>query len=398
MNYRAIIDICRENSRISKKVIDDFLIYYAASLNNLEKQMSREFDAFKHASGEIGEEWVNRLKAQYLAHRIFREEGLIRKLLNHAELKRLTGEEMKFLREQSEQPWRFSFSVIVEEPEEDFFLMEDVFSEERFLLYSPGVTDTAKERPVRLWFNLIAYNGACWQSYGPIGAFNSFDADDIFFFATELDPALEDEEDVNLHIWKDPVPYMMLLSGSALPVTIHRDDELVSVLAEYDLESINSKAFDKNFTKEYSGEVYRFMLKGWEEHPHFSTIYYDESKKIILLSAFTDIGFERLVEALRECGHDFPDEPSLRVHPTMLVTAEKILGKEPELNEYEKLFRKKPDKESEAMLEKLNKFMSMVIPEINAGRKPDIDALAAKAGLDIKSARDFWNQIREKFE
>ncbi|MBN1132123.1 MAG: hypothetical protein JXR52_08710 [Bacteroidales bacterium] len=398
MNYRAIIDVCSENSRISKRVIDDFLIYYAANLNNLEKQMSREFDAFRHASGEIGEERVNRLKAQYLAHRIFREEGLIRNLLNHAELKRLTAEELKFLREQSEQPWRFSFSVIVGEPEKDFFLMEDVFSEEQFLLYSPGVTDTARERPVRLWFNLINYNGACWQSYGPIAAYNSFDADDIFFFATELDPVVEDEEDVILHIWKDPVPYMMLLSGSALPVTNHKDDELVSVLAEYDLESINSKVFDKNFTKEYSGEVYRFMLKGWEEHPHFSTVYYDESKKIILLSAFTERGFERLVEALRECGYDFPDEPSLRVHPTMLITVEKILGKEPELNEYEKLFRKKPDKESEAMLENLNKFMSMVIPEINAGRKPDIDAMAAKAGLDIKSARDFWNQIREKFE
>jgi len=95
--------------------------------------------------------------------------------------------------------------------------MEDVFSDQEFLLYSPGVTKTLEDQSIILWFNLISFNGACWQSFGPIGTYKSFEPDDIFFFATELNPEIADEQELLANLEENPIPYMMLLSGGNYP-------------------------------------------------------------------------------------------------------------------------------------------------------------------------------------
>src|SRR3546814_12868247 len=76
--------------------------------------------------------------------------------------------------------------------------MQDVFTSQKFLLYSTGVTQILSEHPVALWFNLIAFNGMCWQSYGPIGHYQSFRPDDIRYYASELNPREWFEKDAEL--------------------------------------------------------------------------------------------------------------------------------------------------------------------------------------------------------
>ena len=58
----------------------------------------------------------------------------------------------------------------------DFFMMEDVFTEKQFLLFSPGVSNVLLSAKPMLWFNLIGSNGTCWQSYGPVVYYNGFEA------------------------------------------------------------------------------------------------------------------------------------------------------------------------------------------------------------------------------
>jgi len=70
-----------------------------------------------------------------------KEGGHIEKILGHPALRQLKREEINFLLKQAEHPWRFSFSVITNVPAEDFYVMEDIFSAEQFLLFSPGITD-----------------------------------------------------------------------------------------------------------------------------------------------------------------------------------------------------------------------------------------------------------------
>ncbi|HUX56430.1 MAG TPA: hypothetical protein VMV77_05620 [Bacteroidales bacterium] len=396
-DFKTIKLFCEENSIISSKVIDEFLLYYAAERNNLEHEMDQRFESYKHITRKFQKEWINRLKAQYIAHKVFKKDGLIKSYLSHTALKELDIKERNWLKFQAEQPWRFSFSVIKNRPAESFFIMQDVFSDQEFLLYSPGVTNTLKDQSVILWLNLIAYNGACWQSFGPIGGYKSFEPDDIFYFATELKPDIEDEQELLANLEYNPVPYMMLLSGANAPLIYNKEDQLVHVMAEYDLDTINTKSLTKSFKTEYNKGVYRLSLKRWSGPPHFSQSYFDENKKIILLSSMTDRGFRVLAEGLNEYGYNFSADPFLRVNLSMISAASDILKRKIRLNDYEDLFSIETSPADQENLDKLNTLFRLVLPDINAGREPDIEALAVKAGVDIKTARDLIKHIMGKF-
>ena len=172
--------------------------------------------------------------------------------------------------------------MITGEPDNDFCFMKDIFSGEEFLLFSPSVSQMRSSGCAILWFNLIGFNGSCWQSYGPIGAYNSFQPGDIYFFATELKPHIEDEAGVMEDIEKNPVPYMMLLSGSSYPLTFHKEEQVVYLMSEHDLNTCNTAALTKGFMTEYDSGVYRFTPQKWEAHPHLAQAFYDENLKIML--------------------------------------------------------------------------------------------------------------------
>jgi len=42
--------------------------------------------------------------------------------------------------------------------------------------------------------------------------------------------------------------------------------------------------------------------------------------------------------------------------------------------------------------------MGLLIPYVNEGTKPDIAALSGKTGLDIKTAKDLYQMINDKFD
>jgi len=386
-NYDDLRNICEKNSRISARVVDDYLIAYAAGHHGLGKQMEKRFASYRHVGKKLGKENLNMLKSQYLVHRVFQQEGLLGKFLKHPALGRFTGDERDFLMQQLKEPWRFSFSRIVDEPAEDFYTMEDVFTGERYLLYSPGVTRIRSSASPLLWFNLIGFNGSCWQSYGPVVYYNSFEAGDIWFFATELNPGLEEPGEVPADVERNPLPYMMLISGSTLPLTFHKEDQLLFLLAEHDLNKLDTAVMKKSFKSEYDQGVYRLTLKQWGQHPHFAQIFFDEEEQLLLFSAMTHRGFTRLVEAFNAAGHAYPAEPYLEVNMTMLSTASEILQKDIVLNEYLDLFQLDSDPESEKILEDINAFIALVIPDINAGIEPDIEEAARKTGVDLETAR-----------
>jgi hypothetical protein len=205
--------------------------------------------------------------------------------------------------------------------------MQDVFCGEHYTLFSPGITELIhKEHPI-LWFNLVGFNGMCWQSFKP---------DDIFLFATEIRSDIEDEAAILEDVENNPIPYMMMLSGANFPLTYHKNDQMVQVMSEFDLDSINTKELRKSFKAEYNNGIYRFTLNNWGEYPHYVNAYYYERKRIIILSAMTDRGFRALAAGMNSYGYDFPDESFIRVNTSMLVTAKDIFKKkEIILNEYD---------------------------------------------------------------
>ncbi|HTF17398.1 MAG TPA: hypothetical protein VK658_04955 [Chryseolinea sp.] len=261
VNFNALKYACDQTSRISATVVDEFILHYAAAKDNLAREFDLRIASYKHLTKTEAESaWVRMLKSQYIIHRVFKSGGLLRKYLNHAEIKRRSQSEQEFLKEQLLVPWRFSFSVISATPAPDFYQMEDVLSGESFLLYSKSVTQTLKEQSAVLWFNLIAFNGSCWQTFGPLNAYQSFDLDDIFFFSTELNPGIDSEESLAQYVEKNPIPYMMLLNGAMMPVTVNKADELLIVFSEHEVESIDVEKLKDHFKVEYNSDFFRITL------------------------------------------------------------------------------------------------------------------------------------------
>ena len=394
-NFNKIKGVCDENSKISTKVIDGFLLYYAAGRNNLEQYMEKGFSSYKHITKNLQLEVTNRLKSQYIIHKVFKKDGLIKSYLDQSAVKNLNIHERNFLEFQAKNSWRFSFSVIRNSPAENFFEMVDVFTNEEFLLYSPGVAKTLEGQSIILWFNLISFNGTCWQSFGPIGAYKSFEPDDIFFFASELDSQIEDEEGLLQNLENNPLPYMMLISGGNYPLILNKKDQLVHVAAEYEIDKMDTKRLTESFKTEYDNDVYRLSLKNWSEPPHFSQAFYDETNSVIVLTAMTDRGFAELAKGLNEFGYDFSSDPLIRVNLTMITTSSAILKRKARLTNYDDLFIKDTSPASVKELDSINKFLNLAIPEINAKRQLDVETLAIKAGVDLQTALNLVKHIQE---
>lgn len=391
-------DLCQRTSAISNRVVDGFLLYYAANRERLEPEMKRLFSRYRRVTASLPPGAVNFMKAQYIAHRIFMNGGLIRGYLNAPEIKRLPEEDRAYLSQQAEHPWRFSFGEVRLTHAHDFFSVDDVFTGENLLIYSPGMTSTLRETGVRLWFNLLAYNGACWQTYGPIGAYLAFEPDDIFFFATELNPAIRNEKDLMADVARNPVPYMMLLTGSRYPVLFHRKDQMVQLLAEQAADPVNMYAARAHFTIGYSEGCYRLALKRWSGFPHFAIAYYDEHEHTLALTAMTDRGFRQLASRLRAAGFNAPEEPDVRLNSAMHTTAEEILGKVIHVNSYEKRFPEKETPEEDQALAQINEVLELALPEINAGRQPDFRRLAASTGVDPETVKQILERTMRNIE
>lgn len=395
-DFTAIRKTCEKNSRISERVVDDFLLNYAARHKGLEKKMNTHFGSYRNVLSRFDKSTVHMFKSQYIIHRVFREGGLINKLIKNPALQRFGGEEQQFLQQPLSVPWRFSVAEITAKPAEDFFTMQDAFTKKEYLLFSPGMNDMQKSNPPLTWFNLIGFNGSCWQTYGPIGAFQSFDSEDIMFFASERDHDIQEEEEVNADMEKDPLPYMLLNSGAAYPRTFHKEDEFIHHLSEYDLAKLDTSRLKKGFTSEYADMLYRFTPHNYGEHPHFAAVYYDEMAGIILFTAATRRGFQHVVNTFNSYGFNFPVVPYLRVRPQMVLTAEAILKREIDINEYEQFFKEQSDPETSDTLDRMNEFTGLVLTDINAGRKPDIEDAARKTGVPLETAQDLANVLIDK--
>ena len=395
-SYNELKKVCNINSSNLVRVVDDFLAPYAAGQSKVAERVDKLFSRYKSVIGKLPSEWQSRAVFQYLAHSIFKEEGLIRVYLKHSALKRLTRYEMAFLEFQADHPWKFRFSTILSNPVEDFYLMEDVFSGEEFLLYSPAVTSLLKTQKAALWFSLVLFNGSCSQTYGPVVPFNGFEADDIYFFATEVNHLIEDEEDLMSEIDSNPLPFMLLISGSNLPVLVSKHHRMLHVMAETDVDTLDTRKFKSSFKTAFSHGVFRLTLKRWGGPPHFAEAFYDENEKLLLLSAMTERGFAELSAALRACGLEIQPDPDVRVSPTMVSTASDILGRKIDLLKYSGLFEVDQSPEKQEGLDRLNKLMYLALPAINAGVQPDIMSIAEKTGYDPETAADIIRQITEQ--
>jgi hypothetical protein len=399
IDYQRLEEICKRNSRSSADVVDR-MIHYIGRREKLDTKLAQKLTKYKQIVRKFESSTVPLFTSQYIGHCIFRANGLIHKYLNHREFKDINEEERAFLELGAAHPWRYSFSVVEGQPADAFYEMQDVFSGEKFLLYSPGAHETLKSRSVVLWYNLIGFNGHCWQSFGPIGAFAGLESYDVYYYTAMLMPDHWplNEEDIINYIDKNPVAYFMLLSVANLPFVSSAGEQMVHMSAEYDCELANIQNLKKDFTVEYNQGIYRLKLKKWDDAPHFATAYFDENEEFLRISAMTEIGYRKLVDMFNKYDYDLSYVPDFRVNPAGIMAAKSILKKDLTEEPYESLFRKKTTKAEQKNLDQINHFLKLLMPEINSGRKPDLAMLAKKAGIDLQTAKEFSKHLMDRLK
>jgi hypothetical protein len=396
LDHKELLARCSNNSRLIVSVVDEFLVYYAAARDRLDIEFDRKMERFRHIRDDLPKGSLGLFKSQYIAHRVLRKGGLINKYLSHAKIRALEAPAQEFLHFLADNPWQFRFSILVGSPATDFHDMIDVFTGESFLLYSGNVSALQSEKNPMLWLNLVGYNGMCWQSFGPVMSFQSFDADDIAFFASENAPIMRDDDDILEDLENDPLPYLMLVNGSQMPWIFQEDQESVHVCSEVDCRDIDIKSLRKHFKVEYAENVFRITHKKWSGPFDFGEAYFDELKGVFFLTAMTERGYTAMQALFMKHGIELPDEPEVRVHPAMLALTEKLLKRHLQLNPYSELFEEEED--DPEMLAPMNNFMELLIGHVNQGKKPDIDLLAKEAGIDPGQARELYASVLEKIK
>lgn len=385
---------------MTSTVIDDFLIYYSASQDKLDRKAKKRLARYRHVSKDLPESWSNMAITQYIGHEIFKKDGLINRYVNHSGLDHLLDEEMEFLEFQAENPWRYSFAEVAGHPANDFFEMDDVFTGESYLLYSPGLKKTLISQKITMCFNLISYNGKCWETYGPIAAYRGFEPSDIRYFATQVNQGYWFENDRELveYVESNPVPFMHLIAGALIPRTFHVDDQIVQVTAEYQDDSFDSDLFRDLFKIEYSNEVFKLTQEEWYQFPHFAAAYYDEKEELLFLYSMTDRGFRYLVKQFNSCGYNLSFEPDFRVNTGMVELTNDLLKKEINLNPYDRFFSNELEEEDSGNMESINTMLSAMVPLLNAGEQPDLEMMSITYGLPIETVQALYDQLRSRLD
>src|SRR3546814_18207946 len=100
-DYKAIQDHCRKTTEGGLSILDDFLIYYAADREKLDRELDNRLAPYRHITRNFDPSWVNYFKAQYIAHQLFKKGGLIHKYLIHSAVKYLTYQKRTSLERKS---------------------------------------------------------------------------------------------------------------------------------------------------------------------------------------------------------------------------------------------------------------------------------------------------------
>lgn len=398
MKFSEIKAHCEAMSALSREVLDDFLLYYVAIKENLGREADALEKKYKRVVRTLPESYLKSLKAEYIAHRIFRKGGYIAKYLNRPEIRNLPGDQYSFLEVQSMKPWRYSFAEIVHKPADEFFEMQDAMTGERYLLYSPGMKATEAEFHPTMWFILISFNGQCWQTYGLIIPFRDFTADDIIFFASELNSFAVNEDSVIKEVEHNPYPFFMLLSAAVSPAIVARGHQILHLQATDVVGQLPAEKLQRQFSSERKKELFQFTHVTMGEFPHYAIAYYNEQNGDLHRTAMTEAGFAELTKAFQGAGCDLSEEADVAVSLAMLSTAETILNKKITLNPYAELFRKNKGGGDSEEIEKLNHFMELAASCYNNNKDPDISKIAAEAGIDKETAWRVWEQVIGKLD
>jgi hypothetical protein len=393
IDYQKIKLKCAEDTELSIRALDKYLLHYHLDKTPNRVSLQVILSTYWRQLVDLESQSVDLLVAEFTAHQLFGQKHLIQEYLKDPEILKLPDAEYQYLEWHAKHTWRFSFAVIQDNPEPGFFNMLDLLTNESYLLYSPGLQKICKTGVPRLCFNLISFNGLCWQTYGVVICSRAYTWDDIFFLSECINPEIEDEEDIAQEIESNCFPFLLLVLGMNSPIVTSQGCEIIFCGATDYCQSINLDQLHAKFIVATKGRIVQMKSHEMSEFPHDAVAYFDPKKKEIIRNASTLEGFEFLTESLRESGIELETGADYYVTPAMYNAAEKIIDRKISItSEYGILFIKPASKEDE-LTKRVNKFVQMILPNINSREKPDIEGISFAAGLDSNLGEELWEKF-----
>jgi hypothetical protein len=171
--------------------MDEFLIPYAAQREELDREMIRLMKPHVQIIKEWDKQVLPYFMGEYISYRLLKRNGLLEKYLDHKAIQRRPAEDKEFLQILVSKAAQFAFIKLLQSPAPDFFQALDLFTGEEILLYSPSLQKSSVHDQAQMWFVLRVWNGKCWTCYGLNICLSGLTPDDIYFYASEMDPAVD---------------------------------------------------------------------------------------------------------------------------------------------------------------------------------------------------------------
>jgi hypothetical protein len=397
IDYPRIIRAMEESHRITSGFFDRLLMDFIVAEEGVDEEFDRKCGEYQDIIAGFQTSWYNFLKGQYILYRFFRKGGLAGKYLEHRDLLRCSSAERAMLAFHASHPWRFSICTVVDSPARDFYRMLDVFHDREFLLYSPAINRTLNDIGHATMFFLLLTDVPstdCLQTYGPVIAYRGMLPLDVYALATALDARVNRGPGILSVVNRNPIPFMMLMQASRVPALVHDGELLVLHRSDYYPPSFNPDAMKQAFNVEQKKGVYKLTLRGWGGHPHFAEAYYDRKTLRVLLTSWTERGYQELTGALAAAGHRVWPYPELMVTMAAIPILDRILHCSLLEHPYSDLFAEKPTTAEHREIERVNAFLDFLADDVNAGRPCDVDALARRLGVDVTLARQLYDTVR----
>lgn len=398
-NYSKIKAICEKHSQLHAQVIDEFLMYFIVAKAGLNREIEIAERKYRHVIKKLPTGFFPTVSAEFIIGKALMRDGLLQKHINNPLIQQLSDKELEHVNHLLENPWRYIFGRIINQPSEDFFIVRDEILGDELLIFSPGIQLNCEEGYQNaLFFLLIGYNCHCWQTYNLIAAYQSFTIDDIFNFGIEISNTIEDDESFMDTVYHNPFPYFMLLIGQDYPIAQNKGQLLRHYIAENDVNNVSIETLEKKFQIKFNKGVYQLKIDKFQDTMDFAEAFFIKRTNTLYRYAMTASSFDEMTQLLIESGLDIPEMEDFSIGLSMDLAISEILKRKLSVNPYSKLF---PVKEATAKqvreLNEMNQFLDAIIPFINSGEEPDIPLIATQIGIDVSEATKLYLSIKEKY-
>lgn len=376
VDYTRAEEACTRTSTIIDNV-EKAVFYWTSKKSKLDREWDRYIASRQDLLSQMPPEWPGMAKAQSAMAAVFCNSQNNKKFRKAME-PMLSYEEIRFCKDFEERPWRFSLFTVGERFGRDFYHVVDHLGGEEGLLKSPAITALLRSNK-KCFFSLLLDNGQCLQTYGMVAYFNNLNAQDLAYFADQVDGGKKEEKSLADRIAEKPLPFLSLYAYAETPVLMHGKDAIRFCASEQEVPDPMDIVIPDEYLENGDEEVIAFQF-GEDNFFGSQTFYLDlKCKKAVLISS-TLGGYHGAVQILKPY-IEMPEEPLLNLNPHIIVAAKELAGSGIPYEDYIDRFKEKSDSDSNEDLGPINQAMEALTEAYNNGRPVDMGEIARQYGV-----------------